>query len=146
MTPEAARRVVVIGAGVVGVNVALALRRRDVAVTVLDARGPGLGTSYGNAGCIAVAEISPVSMPGLVWQVPPHAARSARAAGDPGALSAALGAVAVAVLARRHAVAGRGGGARARRAGRPRLDGLGRGDRRGPDRRSGDAQRRVVRL
>ncbi len=70
MTPEAARRVVVIGAGVVGVNVALALRRRDVAVTVLDARGPGLGTSYGNAGCIAVAEISPVSMPGLVWQVP----------------------------------------------------------------------------
>src|SRR5258706_15150088 len=64
------RRVVVVGAGIVGLNVALALRRRGCAVTVLDARGPGLATSYGNAGCIAVAEITPISMPGLIRQVP----------------------------------------------------------------------------
>ena len=61
---------VVIGAGVIGINVALALRRRGLAVTVLDPREPGQATSSGNAGCIAVAEITPVSMPGLVWQVP----------------------------------------------------------------------------
>ena len=61
---------VVVGAGVVGINVALALRRRGLAVTVLDPRGPGQATSYGNAGCIAVAEITPVSMPGLIWRVP----------------------------------------------------------------------------
>ncbi|MBI3514645.1 MAG: FAD-dependent oxidoreductase, partial [Proteobacteria bacterium] len=64
------RRVVVVGADIVGLNVALALRRRGHAVTVLDARGPGLGTSYGNAGCIAVAEITPISMPGLIRDVP----------------------------------------------------------------------------
>lgn len=65
-----ARHVVVVGAGIVGVNVALALRSRGFAVTVIDERGPGLATSQGNAGCIAVAEITPISMPGLIWQVP----------------------------------------------------------------------------
>jgi D-amino-acid dehydrogenase len=65
-----ARRIIVLGAGIVGVNVALALLQRGFAVTIVDDRGPGLGTSYGNAGCIAVAEITPISMPGLIWQVP----------------------------------------------------------------------------
>ena len=65
-----ARRILVLGAGIIGVNVALALRRRGLAVTILDDRGPGLGTSFGNAGCIAVAEVTPISMPGLIWQVP----------------------------------------------------------------------------
>lgn len=67
---QSARQVVVVGAGVIGINVAVALRRRGFAVTVVDDRGPGLGTSYGNAGCIATAEITPISMPGLIWQVP----------------------------------------------------------------------------
>jgi D-amino-acid dehydrogenase len=69
-TPETRRHVVVVGAGVIGVNVALALCERGYAVTVIDERGPGLGTSFGNAGCIATAEITPISMPGLIWQVP----------------------------------------------------------------------------
>lgn len=60
----------VLGAGIIGVNAALALRRRGYAVTIVDDRGPGLGTSFGNAGCIAVAEITPISMPGLIWQAP----------------------------------------------------------------------------
>jgi D-amino-acid dehydrogenase len=64
------RRVVVVGAGIVGLNVALALGRRGWAVTVVDPRGPGEATSFGNAGCIAVAEITPISMPGLIRQVP----------------------------------------------------------------------------
>jgi len=71
--PEAApsaRQAVVVGAGIIGINVALALRQRGFAVTVVDERGPGSGTSYGNAGCIATAEITPISMPGLIWQVP----------------------------------------------------------------------------
>ena len=69
-TAENGRHAVVVGAGVIGVNVALALRERGFAVTVVDDRGPGLGTSFGNAGCIATAEITPISMPGLIWQVP----------------------------------------------------------------------------
>jgi glycine/D-amino acid oxidase-like deaminating enzyme len=67
---SAARRILVLGAGIVGVNAALALRKRGFAVTMVDDRGPGLGTSFGNAGCIAVAEITPISMPGLTWHVP----------------------------------------------------------------------------
>ena len=69
-TAENGRRAVVVGAGVIGVNVALSLRERGFAVTIVDDRGPGLGTSFGNAGCIATAEITPISMPGLIWQVP----------------------------------------------------------------------------
>jgi glycine/D-amino acid oxidase-like deaminating enzyme len=65
-----ARRILVLGAGVVGVNAALELLKRGYAVTIVDDRGPGLGTSFGNAGCIAVAEITPISMPGLIWDVP----------------------------------------------------------------------------
>ncbi len=64
------RRVLVIGAGVVGINCAIALRRQGFAVTVVDEKPPGEGTSFGNAGCIATAEITPISMPGLIWQVP----------------------------------------------------------------------------
>jgi len=64
------RRILVLGAGIIGVNTALALRQRGFDVTIVDDRGPGLGTSFGNAGCIAVAEITPISMPGLIWQVP----------------------------------------------------------------------------
>lgn len=67
---QSARQAVVVGAGIIGINVALALRQRGFAVTVVDERGPGLGTSFGNAGCIATAEITPISMPGLIWHVP----------------------------------------------------------------------------
>lgn len=64
------RSVLVVGAGIIGVNCALALRRRGFEVTIVDERGPGEATSFGNAGCIAVSEITPVSMPGLVWRAP----------------------------------------------------------------------------
>ena len=60
----------VIGAGIIGVNCAIALRQRGFDVSIVDDRGPGEATSFGNAGCIAVAEITPISMPGLLWQVP----------------------------------------------------------------------------
>ena len=55
----APERILVIGAGVIGLNCALALRKTGAAVTVIDERGPGEGTSFGNAGCIAIAEILP---------------------------------------------------------------------------------------
>lgn len=66
----APERILVIGAGVIGLNCAIALRKTGAAVTVIDERGPGEGTSFGNAGCIAIAEILPISTPGLIWDVP----------------------------------------------------------------------------
>lgn len=63
-------KVLVIGAGIVGVNSALALSQRGHQVTVVDERGIAQGTSFGNAGCIATASVTPISMPGLARQVP----------------------------------------------------------------------------
>ena len=46
-------KVLVIGAGIVGVSIADALAEHGVEVTVLDMRGPGLGASYASAGILA---------------------------------------------------------------------------------------------
>ena len=50
--------VIVLGAGIVGVSVALHLTRAG-AVTLVDRRGPGEETSYGNAGLIERASVIP---------------------------------------------------------------------------------------
>jgi D-amino-acid dehydrogenase len=44
------QRVIVIGAGIVGICCALALRENGFRVTVLDKDGPGEATSFGAAG------------------------------------------------------------------------------------------------
>ena len=62
-TPQ---HVVVIGAGIIGVNCALALQSRGFRVTIVDERPPGTATSAGNAGCFAISAVAPISMPGLI--------------------------------------------------------------------------------
>jgi D-amino-acid dehydrogenase len=62
--------VVVIGAGIIGICCALFLRRRGFAVTVVDPEAPCSQTSSGNAGGFGVAEVMPMSAPGLLWRVP----------------------------------------------------------------------------
>ncbi|MBL8833758.1 MAG: FAD-binding oxidoreductase [Rhodospirillales bacterium] len=59
------RSAVVLGAGVVGVCCALALRRRGVAVTLVDRREPGRETSYGNAGVLSRSSITSINGPSL---------------------------------------------------------------------------------
>jgi|1185.fasta_scaffold1323373_2 glycine/D-amino acid oxidase-like deaminating enzyme len=46
---------VVLGAGIVGTSTALQLVKRGLAVALIDRRGPGEETSYGNAGMIGRA-------------------------------------------------------------------------------------------
>jgi D-amino-acid dehydrogenase len=55
--------VVVLGAGIVGVSVALQLQKRGLSVTLLDRRQPGLETSFGNAGLIQREAVSPYAFP-----------------------------------------------------------------------------------
>ncbi len=55
------QRIAVIGAGIVGVQIARALQLRGFAVTLLDRAEPGMGTSFGNAGFIATDEIFPLA-------------------------------------------------------------------------------------
>lgn len=54
---------IVLGAGIVGTSIALHLAKRGLAVALLDRRGPGEETSYGNAGIIEANTVFPPPFP-----------------------------------------------------------------------------------
>jgi D-amino-acid dehydrogenase len=54
---------IVLGAGIVGVSVALHLAKRGLSVALVDRANPGLGTSYGNAGIIEGNTLFPAAFP-----------------------------------------------------------------------------------
>ncbi|HJU19643.1 MAG TPA: FAD-binding oxidoreductase [Stellaceae bacterium] len=68
--PEGAKRVVVIGAGMVGVCAASYLQRDGHAVALVEAGEPGHGASFGNAGCFNGSSVTPMAMPGVMRNVP----------------------------------------------------------------------------
>lgn len=66
----ATKTAVVIGAGVVGLATSYHLCADGVAVTLIDRDPSGDKASFGNAAGIAVTEVMPASVPGLLWKVP----------------------------------------------------------------------------
>jgi D-amino-acid dehydrogenase len=64
------RHVTVVGAGIVGVSSALRLLHDGHKVTVVDRGAPGEGCSQGNAGLFASYSFVPLSMPGVLAQIP----------------------------------------------------------------------------
>ncbi|CAG2137004.1 NAD(P)/FAD-dependent oxidoreductase [Cupriavidus plantarum] len=62
--------IAVIGAGIVGCCIALALRKRGATVTLIDRQGPAAGCSYGNSGAISESSVAPLAMPGVLASVP----------------------------------------------------------------------------
>lgn len=64
------QRVVVVGAGIVGLCVAWHLASRGMKPIVLDGEEPGSGASSGNAGAISAGSVAPLAMPGVLRQVP----------------------------------------------------------------------------
>ncbi|MGS3273579.1 NAD(P)/FAD-dependent oxidoreductase [Serratia marcescens] len=64
------RRVAVVGAGIVGTSIALELRKRGAAVTLIDRAAPGSGCSFGNSGAVSAASVTPLAMPGVLASVP----------------------------------------------------------------------------
>ena len=62
--------VIVVGAGVIGLSVALALLGRGMRVSVLDREGPAAGASAGNAGAFAFTDILPLASPGILKKAP----------------------------------------------------------------------------
>ena len=62
--------VAVIGAGIVGVNCALALQILGYQVTLIDKQGVGEGCSKGNAGHFATEQVFPLAEPALLRQLP----------------------------------------------------------------------------
>ncbi|MGB0797722.1 MAG: NAD(P)/FAD-dependent oxidoreductase, partial [Planktomarina sp.] len=63
-------RVIVVGAGIVGVSCAIWLQRSGHEVTIVDRAGPASGTSHGNAGVLAAGAVVPVTTPGLMKHAP----------------------------------------------------------------------------
>src|SRR5690349_5373507 len=63
-------RVLIVGAGVVGMACAMALQREGHEVAVIDPRSPGEGASFGNAGLVASCSVDPIGMPGIVRRAP----------------------------------------------------------------------------
>src|SRR3954466_13024420 len=70
MAQNGARRVGVIGAGMVGVCAASWLQRDGHSVFLVDPDPPGNGASFGNAGCFNGSSVTPVAMPGVLHNVP----------------------------------------------------------------------------
>ena len=64
------RAVTVIGNGIIGLAIAYALNRDGFAVTVIDRSPVDQGTSTGNAGAIAAAEMIPIAEPGIWKRIP----------------------------------------------------------------------------
>ncbi|MEP2470161.1 MAG: FAD-dependent oxidoreductase, partial [Paracoccaceae bacterium] len=65
-----ADKIIIIGAGIVGVSTGIWLRRYGADVTLVDRSAPGQGTSYGNAGVLAACSMVPVTAPGLIRKAP----------------------------------------------------------------------------
>ena len=62
-------KVLILGSGVIGVSTAYYLAKSGHEVIVVDRRdGPGLETSYGNAGEVSPGYSSPWAAPKLVWK------------------------------------------------------------------------------
>ena len=64
------QRVVVIGAGMVGVSAALWLQESGHEVTLVDRGAPGRGTSFGNAGIFATYACIPINSPRRIIDAP----------------------------------------------------------------------------
>ena len=60
---------IVLGAGIVGVSVAVHLRRRGLDVALVDRQGPGEGASFGNSGLIQREKVFPIGFPRSVAQL-----------------------------------------------------------------------------
>ncbi|HEU0230654.1 MAG TPA: FAD-dependent oxidoreductase [Burkholderiaceae bacterium] len=58
--------VLVIGAGIIGLCVAHALRGAGYRVTILDDQPPGSQCSFGNAGALSSGSVAPLAMPGIL--------------------------------------------------------------------------------
>ena len=63
-------RITVLGAGAIGVSVALYLQRDGYDVRLVDRAAPASGCSYGNAGLIQCASVAPVATPGVIRNLP----------------------------------------------------------------------------
>lgn len=68
--PKNQHDIIVIGAGVIGLSIALALQSSGRSVLVVDRKGVAAETSSGNAGAFAFSDIIPLATPGVMRRAP----------------------------------------------------------------------------
>ncbi len=66
------QKIIIVGAGITGVSIAENLRRAGQSVTLVDRVPPGdpAQTSFGNAGLLARAGVSPIADPSILLEIP----------------------------------------------------------------------------
>ncbi|WP_417507397.1 NAD(P)/FAD-dependent oxidoreductase [Marinomonas gallaica] len=62
--------IIIIGAGVIGISIALQLQQQGKQVLLLDNQDPNARTSIGNAGAFAFSDIIPLATPGIMAKAP----------------------------------------------------------------------------
>ncbi len=62
--------IIVVGAGIVGLSIALQLQKSGKSVTVVDRKGVAAEASAGNAGAFAFSDIVPLATPGVMSRAP----------------------------------------------------------------------------
>ena len=70
MKDKAGCDVIVIGAGIIGISIALTLQAQGRQVLVIDRKGVASETSAGNAGAFAFSDIIPLATPGIMRKAP----------------------------------------------------------------------------
>ncbi|MEO9654455.1 NAD(P)/FAD-dependent oxidoreductase [Marinomonas sp.] len=70
MKEKAGCDVIVVGAGIVGISIALKLQAQGKRVLVVDRKGVASETSAGNAGAFAFSDIIPLATPGIMRKAP----------------------------------------------------------------------------
>ena len=58
--------ITILGAGIIGLCTAYALRKEGFPVQLIDAEDPGSQCSFGNAGAISTGSVAPLAMPGIL--------------------------------------------------------------------------------
>lgn len=62
-------KIIILGAGIIGVTIAGKLAGRGLNVTLIDREQPGLGVSFGNAGHFATEQVFPLANPGVLGDI-----------------------------------------------------------------------------
>lgn len=62
--------IIVVGAGIIGLSIALQLQSSGRSVTVVDRKGIAAEASFGNAGAFAFSDIVPLATPGVMRRAP----------------------------------------------------------------------------
>ncbi len=70
LAKSGARRIVIVGGGIVGACCGLSLLRAGFDVTIIEKDEPGRAASFGNSGSIGLGSSPPLGMPGMMKDVP----------------------------------------------------------------------------